>query len=164
MLGLCGSLDARYGIGEVVLYRATISHLGLRLECDRELLEILARAVAPATARVLALTSPKVIFRAAEKQHYREQLGAHVVDMEGQFAQTMLADRGIAVGTIRVVSDDSHHDLPDLSNTFDAQGQLQTWPLARSLVSSPIAGVRLVRGSLRALAVLDRVARQFAVK
>ncbi len=164
LLGLCGSLDDRYGIGEVVLYGATISPTGQRLECDRELREICARVLAPDPAQVLALTSPHVICRAAQKQHYREQLGAQVVDMEGQVAQTILASLGIAMGTIRVVSDDSRHDLPDLSNAFDAQGRLQTWPLARSLLGAPIAGARLVRGSLRALAVLDRVARQFAVK
>ena len=164
LLGLCGSLDDRYGIGDVVLYRATISPTGQRLECDRQLREVCERIVAPTPAQVLALTSPQVICRAAQKQHYREQLGAQVVDMEGQVAQTTLASLGIALGTIRVVSDDSRYDIPDLSNVFDAHGQLQTWPLARSLLGDPIAGARLVQGSLRALVVLDRVARQFAVK
>ncbi len=161
LLGLCGSLDDRDRIGDVVLYRATVSPTGQHLECDRDLGDSLAQILAPNTAQVLALTSPQVICRAVEKQHYRERLGARVVDMEGQVAQLTLAALGITLGTIRVVSDDSHHDLPDLSTVFDDRGRIQTWPLARSLLVAPLAGARLVGGSLRALAVLFQVAQQF---
>jgi Phosphorylase superfamily len=164
VMGLCGSLDDRYGIGDVVLYRATISISGRYLECDRELLSGLAAVLAPDKEPVLALTSPQVVFRSADKQQYRQQLGAVVVDMEGQMVQSLLAEWGIAVGTIRVVSDDSQHDLPDLSDAFDDRGQLQPWSLAKALASDPVAGFRLVRGSLQALMVLDRVARQLTLK
>ncbi len=160
MLGLCGSLDDRYRVGDVVLYRATISPAGKEMECDRALLDNLTEMLTPVPDRVLALTSPNVVFRAADKQKYRSHFNAQVVDMEGQIAQALLAERGIAMASIRVVSDDSHHDLPDLSQAFDDRGRLQAWPLARSLLTSPLAGARLVRGSLQALAVLDRVARQ----
>ena len=159
VMGLCGSLNDRYGIGDVVLYRATISISGQCLECDRELLDILA-GVFPDNDPVLALTSPQVVFRAAAKQRYRQQLSAAVVDMEGQTVQSILAERGISVGTIRVVSDDSYHDLPDLSDAFDDRGQLQPWSLAQAVAIDPVAGFRLVRGSIQALRVLDRVARQ----
>jgi Phosphorylase superfamily len=120
--------------------------------------------LAPDKEPVLALTSPQVVFRSADKQQYRQQLGAVVVDMEGQMVQSLLAEWGIAVGTIRVVSDDSQHDLPDLSDAFDDRGQLQPWSLAKALASDPVAGFRLVRGSLQALMVLDRVARQLTLK
>ncbi|WP_373544763.1 phosphorylase [Chamaesiphon sp.] len=159
VMGLCGSLDDRYGIGDVVLYRATISISGRCLECDRELLAGLV-GVSPDKDPVLALTSPEVVFRSAAKQQYRQQLGAVVVDMEGQTVQSILAKWGIAVGTIRVVSDDSHHDLPDLSDAFDDRGQLQSWSLVKAVAQDPVAGFRLVQGSLQALRVLDRVARQ----
>jgi hypothetical protein len=164
VVGLCGSLDDRYRIGDVVLYRATISISGRCLECDRELLAGLAEVLDLSNDAVLALTSPQVVFRSADKQQYRQQLGAVVVDMEGQIVQSLLAKRGIAVGTIRVVSDDSHHDLPDLSDAFDDRGQLQLWSLAKALAIDPVAGFRLVRGSLQALRVLDRVARQLAIR
>lgn len=164
IMGLCGSLDDRHAIGDVVVYAATVGIDGRQWEGDRELMEILAESIEPAPARVLALTSPQVVFQAAAKQQYRQQYGAEVVDMEGQLAQSLLAERGIAVGTIRVVSDDCHHDLPDLSTAFDDRGRIRSWSLAQALVSNPVAGVRLVRGALRALAVLDRVARQFAIR
>ncbi len=164
IMGLCGSLDARHSIGDVVVYAATVGIDGRRWEGDRELMEILTESLDPAPAQVLALTSPQVVFRAAAKQQYRQQYGAEVVDMEGQIAQSLLEQRGIAVGTMRVVSDDCHHDLPDLSAAFDERGRLRSWALAQALASNPVAGVRLIRGSLRALAVLDRVARQFAVR
>jgi hypothetical protein len=164
VMGLCGSLDDRYRIGDVVLYRATISLSGRCLECDRELLAGLAGMLALGNDPVLALTSPHVVFRSADKQQYRQQLGAMVVDMEGQMVQSLLAKRGIAVGTIRVVSDDSQHDLPDLSDAFDDRGQLQPWDLAKALAIDPISGFRLVRGSIQALRVLDRVARQLAIR
>ena len=163
VMGLCGSLDDRYGIGDIVLYRATISISGQCLECDRELLTGLA-GVFPDKDPVLALTSPQVVFRSAAKQQYRQRFGAMVVDMEGQTAQSILAEREIAVGTIRVVSDDSHQDLPDLSDAFDDRGQLQPWSLAQALAIDPVAGFRLVQGSLQALRVLDRVARQLTMR
>ncbi len=163
LLGLCGSLDDRDRIGDVVLYRATVSISGRQLECDRSLGQFLAGMLVPEPERVLALTSPQVIFRAAAKNYYRERFGARVVDMEGQIAQLQLAELGVAVGTIRVVSDDSHHDLPDLSHIFNDGGQLQTWQLAKAVLSSPLAGWRLVRGSIRALAVLSQVAQQLAI-
>ena len=159
VMGLCGSVDARYGIGDVVLYRATISISGQCLECDRELLAGLAR-VFPDKDPVLALTSPQVVFRSADKQQYRQQLGAVMVDMEGHPVQSILAERGIAVGMIRVVSDDSHHDLPDLSDAFDDRAHLQSWSLVKAVAREPVAGFRLVRGSLQALRVLEQVARQ----
>jgi nucleoside phosphorylase len=163
LVGLCGSLDDRDRIGDVVLYRATVSIAGQQWECDRSLGQFLAGMLVPEPERVLALTSPQVIFRAAEKNYYRELFGARVVDMEGQIAQLKLAELGITVGTIRVVSDDSHHDLPDLSNVFDDRGQLQIWQLVKALLRSPLAGMRLVQGSIRGLAVLSQMASQLAI-
>ena len=164
LLGLCGSLDDGDRIGDVVLYRATVSIAGQQLACDRSLVEFLAGMLVPEPEPVLALTSPQVIFRAAEKNYYRELLGARVVDMEGQIAQLKLAELGITMGTIRVVSDDCSHDLPDLSNVFDDRGQLQIWQLAKALLRTPLAGMRLVQGSIRALAVLSQVASQLAIE
>ncbi|WP_218079303.1 5'-methylthioadenosine/S-adenosylhomocysteine nucleosidase family protein [Anthocerotibacter panamensis] len=162
LMGLCGSLAARYAVGDVVLYRACVSPSGQTALCDLELRTALARVLPAGTAQVVALTSPTVVAQAEQKRLWRKQSGAEVVDMEGQVAQRILAGRGIAVGMVRVVSDDSEHDLPDLKAAFDAQGDLQPLALAWALLRSPVAGARLVQGSLKSLQVLEQVARGLA--
>jgi nucleoside phosphorylase len=161
ILGLCGSLDPRYGVGDIVLYHTCMGLDKQPQACDPELAAALAQLLAPNTAQVLALTTPTVVFRAADKQRYGKQLGAQVVDMEGLIAQRALTAKGTAVGMIRVVSDDCHQDLPDLSKAFDAQGQLQPSVLAQAFLKSPWAGAQLAQGSMKALMVLTQLAGRF---
>jgi len=157
LMGLCGSLDTRYGIGSVVRYGACVDASGQRLACD---LELGQRLKLPAeTPTVLGFTSARVVHLAAVKQTLAVQYAAQVVDMEGGVALGILRERGISCAMVRVVSDDCTHDLPDLSRAFNDQGQLQPLPLAWALLSSPWAGLLLIQGSLQALAVLERVAQ-----
>lgn len=153
LLGLCGSLEPNYGIGAVVRYGACVDKTGERLACDEKSL-ILA-----GTPTVLGFTSDHVVHLARDKRDYGLRYMAQVVDMEGLVALRILAQHGISCAMVRVVSDDCSQDLPDLSRAFNAQGQLQPMPLALALLGSPSAGLRLIQGSLRALSVLERVAR-----
>jgi len=157
IMGLCGSLDPRFGLGSVVIYQACIGLDGQTETCDPDLRLELGRVLP--NAEVLALTSARVVSLAREKRQYHAQFGAQVVDMEGQVALKVLTRHGIAVAMVRVVSDDSEHDLPDLNAAFTPQGGLQPLALAQALLKSPMAGLRLVHGSLQALRVLAQTAR-----
>jgi len=187
ILGLCGSLSDRYGVGDIVLYQDCL-YQGKRQECDRsftaELLGIGQGAkgkgqggkqrsllfpftfyLSPRRSHlpqspitlVKALTSDRVISSAAEKRRLGETLAADVVDMEGFTALEFLNAAGVAVAMLRVVSDDCQYDIPDLTRAIGSDGSLRPLPLAMAMIRQPIAATRLIRGSLKALKVLEKV-------
>ncbi|MBG1270431.1 phosphorylase family protein, partial [Nostoc sp. WHI] len=106
---------------------------------------------------VKALTSDRVIWSAAEKRRLGETLAADVVDMEGFTALEFFNSAGVAVAILRVVSDDCHHDIPDLTPAINSDGSLRPLPLAMGLLRQPLAATRLIRGSLKALKMLKQV-------
>jgi hypothetical protein len=112
----------------------------------------------PTIAHVQALSTARVICRAQDKLKLASQFPASVVDMEGWVALQDLHKRGMAVAMLRVVSDDCQHDLPDLSAAFSAEGQLLPLPLALGMIRQPLGALRLIRGSLRGLKVLEQLA------
>lgn len=169
IMGLCGSLTSRYHVGDVVLYENCIYQPQLP-KCDRlqqgftnrtltiELQSAL-KTQHPAVSLVKSLTSDRVICSATEKRYLGETLGADVVDMEGFAALEFFNGIGAAVAMVRVVSDDCHHDIPDLTAVINADGSLQPLPLALSLLRQPIAASHLIRGSLRGLKVLEELTK-----
>ncbi len=158
-MGLCGSLRPELGIGRVVVYRACTGTDGAALPCaPLEVEAIQKRLAEPST--VLAFSADRVVTSAIEKRKLALSLDTEVVDMEGFAILEALSGLGIAVGMVRVVSDDCEHDLPDLTDTFDTQGNLQPLPLAFALLRDPLAGLQLVSGSLRALDALRLIARR----
>jgi hypothetical protein len=171
ILGLCGSLSDRYGVGDIVLYQNCL-YQGKQQECDRSLTaELLGMGHGRNNFQFLtqqstlnlvnALTSDRVISSAAEKRHLGKTLAADVVDMEGFTALEFLNAAGVAVAMLRVVSDDCQHDIPDLAGAIDSDGSLRPLPLAMAMIRQPIAATRLIRGSLTALKVLEKVTNQF---
>ncbi len=186
ILGLCGSLSDRYGVGDIVLYQNCL-YQGKQQQCDRSLTALLGmghgawgkqgRGAGGREQRgkfvpslntqqstlnlVNALTSDRVISSAAEKRRLGKTLGVDVVDMEGFIALEFLNAAGVAVAMLRVVSDDCQHDIPDLTGAIDSDGSLRPLPLAMAMIRQPIAATRLIRGSLTALKVLEKVTNQF---
>lgn len=163
LLGLCGSLTHRQQVGEVVIYDRCIDQTQVNEKllqpCDPGLTQWASQRLGSSRS-VIALSSDRVIHQAREKQRLAQAYGAEVVDMEGAAALQVLAEAGIPVVMVRVVSDDCDHDLPDLSAAVDAAGQLQLLPLALQFLRRPIAATRLVRGSLQGLQVLEQVTAQ----
>ncbi|MBC1239972.1 phosphorylase [Nostoc sp. 2RC] len=160
ILGLCGSLSDRYGVGDIVLYQNCL-YQGKQQQCDRSFTAELHSALPTPHSPVNALTSDRVISSAAEKRHLGETLAVDVVDMEGFIALEFLNAAGVAVAMLRVVSDDCQHDIPDLTGAIDSDGSLRPLPLAMAMIRQPIAATRLIRGSLTALKVLEKVTNQF---
>ncbi|BAC91992.1 hypothetical protein [Gloeobacter violaceus] len=160
-MGLCGSLSEQLPVGQVVVYRdcRPVQPEAATLACDPELVQSSLSRLERARL-VSALGTDRVIVSAAEKQALARQFAVRVVDMESYTVLEALRPAGISVGVVRVVSDGAAGDLPDLSGAFDCTGGLQPLALAAALVRSPIAGARLVGGSLIALRVLQTVARR----
>lgn len=159
VMGLCGSLRPELGIGRVVVYSACTRADGTTLPCAPIEVEAIQKRLAEPSS-VLAFSADRVVTSAIEKRRLALDLNTEVVDMEGFAILETLRNLGVSIGMVRVVSDDCEHDLPDLTSTFDSQGNLQPLPLAFALLRNPLAGLQLVSGSLRALDILRLTARR----
>ncbi len=159
LVGLCGSLTPLYSLRDVVLYQECVyqSELGLQQQtCDRTLTSLLQEKLPKPVSLVKSLTSDRLIFLASEKQQLCQKYALDVVDMEGFAALDFFNKHHIAVAMVRVVSDDSKHNLPDLSAAINPDGILQPIPLAIGMIRQPLAAIRLIYGSLKGLKVLEK--------
>ncbi|MCM0591150.1 MAG: 5'-methylthioadenosine/S-adenosylhomocysteine nucleosidase family protein [Gloeotrichia echinulata DVL01] len=156
LMGLCGSLTPMHTVGDIVLYQDCV-YQGKQQECDRTFTaEIHSHLNSPVTL-VKSLTSDRLVWSAAEKRRLGEKFAADVVDMEGFAALEFFNALAVSVAMLRVVSDDCHHDIPDLTSAISADGSLKPFPLAWELLRQPVGATRLIRGSLRGLKVLEKV-------
>jgi purine-nucleoside phosphorylase len=146
VMGLCGSLNPQYGVGDVVLY-----------DNGEKFTSIIQQHLKQRVSLVTAWTSDRFIHSAPEKLSRGKANNADVVDMEGALIQEVLLQARVPVATVRVVSDGCHHNMPDLTSAINLQGKLETFPLALAMMRQPVAAVRLIRGSLRGLKVLEEV-------
>ncbi|HEY9642985.1 MAG TPA: phosphorylase [Coleofasciculaceae cyanobacterium] len=155
LMGLCGSLSADHAIGDVVTYQSCIQEGKESQACAAELTETLHQVLK--VDRVKALTTDRVIHTASEKHQLSQRWGAAVVDMEGAIVLQSLNPAGISVAMLRVVSDDCHHNIPNLNPAFRADGSLNSMTLAAQFLKEPIAATRLMRGAIRGLQTLQSV-------
>lgn len=163
LMGLCGSLQPEYGIGDGVLCDRNLSGFstGAGLSCDRTLNATLI-AQAPALARGTAITVQKLVHSAQAKQALANAAGESVaiVEMEGYALLDVLQPEGFSVSMLRVVSDDCQHDLPDLTVAIAADGSIKPLPLAGCFLRQPLGAIRLIYGSLQALNRLQQITQQ----
>ncbi len=163
LMGLCGSLTAQLSVGDVVICQTCIDGtrtVDVPLACDAQLLLSLSQRLPEAVIPVTGVSCDRIINTATEKQQLAQTYQADVVDMEGFALLSNLQSTQMPIGIVRVVSDDSHHDLPDLNAALSPEGQLQSWPLAMGLLRQPLPALRLIRGSLTGLKQLEKVAAQ----
>lgn len=164
LMGLCGSLTPHYNVGDIVLYQSCVyqspvdSQL-LEKKTDPNLTNLLYDKLQGKASLVTALTSDHIIDSALEKQHLGQLYNTKVVDMEGFAALNILSQAGIAVAMVRVISDDAHQNMPNISSAISPDGTLLPLPLAIGMMRQPIAATRLIRGSLNGLRVLENVTR-----
>ncbi len=162
VMGLCGSLTSRYKVGEFVLYRNNIyrgeNATDLHYKnCDRAFTDELDSCLGKNVPRVTALSCDRPICSAAEKRHLQQTLGADVVDMEGFAILKFFEHAKVPVAMLRVVSDECDRDIPNLDFVLDRHGFERNLALALAMLRQPIATTRLIRGSLKALKVLEQV-------
>ncbi len=146
------------GLGQP--FPSSIGSTPLLQVCDSELTTLLHHKLKQRVPLVRALTSDRLIFSAQEKRHLAQIYDTQVVDMEGFAALEVLTQAGVAVAMVRVISDDSHHNLPNLTSALSPEGSLQPLPLAIGMLRQPIAATRLVRGALHGLRVLQNLTTQ----
>ena len=156
-MGLCGSLTAKLRVGDRVLYQACIDESDTVWNCDRALTGRIQHLLGDISL-VRAFTSDHILSLAHEKQQLGQFHQADVVDMEGSAIMTVLAQSGVPVAMLRVVSDDINHDLPNLSAAISSEGKIRSLPLALGMMRQPIAALRLIRGSLKGLQTLQAIA------
>jgi purine-nucleoside phosphorylase len=168
IMGLCGSLSPTLKVGDGVLYQTCLDAKSLvsvpEWFCDRPLLMSLQERLKKSVTLVTAITCDRMVHRVADKQSLSEQSGAQVVDMEGAAIFRALKDTGIQIATIRVVSDDLQHELPDLSQAITVKGDLNPMALAQALLRDPLKGWNLVRGSTQGLRKLEAIAADLATE
>ncbi len=160
VMGLCGSLSSQYMPGDIVIYDECVlldkSQL-LRQKCNGVLTNKLQTNLPKKASLVRGLTSDHLIYKAEEKQLLGKNTGAAVVDMEGFAILNFCAKLSISVAMVRVISDDCHHDIPDLSSAITSSGNLRPLPLAIAMFRQPIAAWQLIRGASKGLQVLQQV-------
>lgn len=164
LMGLGGSLSPDLTVGTGLLLEKVWHHSAKPnpaiYHCDQYLVTALSQHLAAAQARpyqlVDAVTCNRIITTVKEKRMLGDRYSAAVVDMESSVLLRALPQAQIAV--LRVISDDCHHDLPDISKAIGPDGKLRSLRLARHFIRRPIAAARFIRGSLKGLKALEKTA------
>lgn len=161
LMGLAGSLSPHYRLGDTLLYHSCIledknNKLFISvLQCNQALTDFLDAKLKPKVSLVKGLTTHEVIFNSLKKQNLGQLYQADVVDMESYAVLSVLQNTSIAVGVIRIISDDYNYNIPDISAAISDNGKLKYLTLAWQMLKQPLAAFRLVKGSLIALKVLE---------
>jgi nucleoside phosphorylase len=153
MMGLCGALDPSLAVGSAVVYERLAAPVTYTFDASSERLAALLRSRLVAGAAV-----PRVLGSVAAKAELFAASGAAACDMESAAFVRALEERGVRGVVIRVVSDDARHELPDLTDAYDADGALRPLALASAFVREPARSLRFVRGALAGLGELERIA------
>lgn len=155
VLGLAGSLNPECALGDIVIYQNCV-YLGEKRSCDPTLNNLITSQLSAPRSLVRGLTSDRLIHRATDKERLRNTTEADVVDMES----FVIMSHFPRVAILRVISDHSQQNLPNLESAIDSQGKLTSWPLAIALARQPLAATRLIFASLHSLRVLTQTTYQ----
>jgi hypothetical protein len=156
LIGLAGGLLPDLRVGDKVLIEACASYhqldqLSARwLSCDHSLFKFLIKNL-PAVKSGRLITTDSVVCESKDKLNLWRQSGADVVDMEGFIALKLLSESGHHVSILRVISDDSNCDLPDIESVISASGSLSVLSLVLSFLRRPRVSIRFIVASLTGL-------------
>jgi len=104
----------------------------------------------------VGITSPRIATTPAEKRELAARSGAAVVDMESYSILQTAAIAGIPAAVIRVVSDSSEWQLPDLNRALNDSGALDGWKALKVALGSPLSTLRLLAANRRAMQTLAK--------
>jgi len=89
--------------------------------------------------------APRIAVTAAEKCDLRQRTGADVVEMESAIIRAACRKAGVPCGTIRVISDAAHDDLPlDFNALMSTTDRIDWWRFARTIALKPTVIPRLI--------------------
>ena len=158
LMGLGGSLSPDYAVGDGVLIDTVWSRFETKKpeasSCDSALTQWLAQRL-PGISVVTGVTCNRVITTVEEKRHLGDRYGASIVDMESAVLLQAMPHTQIAI--LRVISDDCHHDLPNITGAIGPNGAIRPISLALCFLQRPRAAVRLIRSSLQGLKILEHL-------
>lgn len=163
LMGLGGSLTDQLSVGDIVICQTCIDGtqaVDVPMACDSQIFLSLSQRLSGTVIPVTGVSCDRIINTTAEKRQLAQTYQAEVVDMEGFALLSGLQSTPISIGIVRVISDDVHHDLPDLNAALSSDGNLQTLPLAMGMLRQPLPALHLIRGSLKGLKQLEKVAAQ----
>lgn len=164
LMGLGGSLSAEFGLGQAVVLESCLNYQNDQANqeqySDRILTDWVEQKLGRKIRRVQGLTSDRVITDATEKQALGKRFNCQVVEMEGSAVLSFFRQLGIPATIIRVISDEVGQSLPDLSKIYNNQGQLNAIALSLALGKQPIAGYKLIVGSLKSLKTLNKITKK----
>jgi adenosylhomocysteine nucleosidase len=161
VFGIGGALSPSLAVGDAVLGVHTRLVEGDTLPgCPATL----ARAADRLTAAGFTvhqgdhLTTPYVVCQAAEKRRLHAQTTALVVDMESHAIARAAQRSELPLLLLRIISDDSHQDLPNLNAGLDPNYALRPLGMTATLLSHPLAAARFLRHLRHALMKLRQAA------
>ncbi len=164
LIGLAGSLSTQLGVGEVILLESCLNfqnnQAGQIQQCDRLLTDLIEQYLGDKIKLVQGLTCDRVITNSTEKQALGKTFNRQVVDMESWAVLDFFRELKIPTLIMRVISDEVDQALPNLNNIYDHEGKLQAIALAFALIRKPMAGLKLIMGSLKALKVLEQITKE----
>ena len=164
LMGLGGSLSAEFGLGRAVVLESCLNYQNDQANqeqySDRILTDWVEQKLGRNIRRVQGLTSDRVITDATEKQTLGKRFNCQVVEMEGSAVLSFFRQLGIPATIIRVISDEVGQSLPDLSKIYNNQGQLNAIALSLALGKQPLAGYKLIVGSLKSLKTLNKITKK----
>lgn len=162
-MGLGGSLTPHLCVEDVAILESAIATWlpnQPELRGDRALIDTLQVRLGQSGQRVKGVTCDRLVSTVSEKSQFAKQYGASVVEMEGFGVLEYAQENEIPCAIVRVISDDCFHDLPDANGAISSNGELRSMVLAWSMMRQPIAALRLIRGSLQGLKILEQVTNQ----
>ncbi len=151
--GVCGLLSPAFAVGETLVYAELLAEGFAPIVLDGATAETLGTLLPGAQTGIRAVASERIVTTAEAKRDLFAHTSAEAVDMETYAVAERLAAAGVAVGALRVGSDAAGDDLPDIAGALGPKG-LDGPALALAMLRDPPAGLRLIRGGLRALGAL----------
>ena len=95
----------------------------------------------------------------SEKRALRKETGAEAVEMESELLRRICQERGVRNATVRVILDAAEEDLPlDFNTLMNTEEEIDSWKLAKTLLSSPRKVPGLIRFQKQTQAAAARLA------
>ncbi len=160
LVGLGGSLSSNYGVGKGVLVKQIWNGFEqsekTAVECDNRLTAQIAARIGVATG--VGVSCDRIITTAKEKRELGDRYSASTVDMESFSLIQVLPVHKVAI--LRVISDDCHHDLPNIADAIGPDGSLKPILLTIGFLSQPAAALRFIKSALKGLKALEALTRE----